>query len=280
MSHFIDIVRRRAGWFFAAGWAFILLAIAYEFLVGALASMNVFYHPLHKDAPLQLFDRDTSLIAIICLVATGIAATVLFGRKHRLPALAVIVAGCTALFAGLAIAKSFVRLGPEQFVRYIGSQRFIVPWHYNPQGYDRANDQDLSISVCWNDMRGSWESETCRVRRVQISPRSRGLTKDRDWDMRGQPQSTMKREQDRYGLEVFRLMTQDAADQPLAPIYFASRSPSGETTALARCIGGICRYETLIGEYHLYYTSLIEELATWQENDLKIAAAVDSWRAP
>ncbi len=73
---------------------------------------------------------------------------------------------------------------------------------------------------------------------------------------------------------MFRLVTQDAADQLLAPVYFASCSRfRRDNHACGKYIGGICRCETVVARYHLYYTSLIEELTTWQENDLKSAAA-------
>jgi hypothetical protein len=41
-----------------------------------------------------------------------------------------------------------------------------------------------------------------------------------------------------------------------------------------------CSHDALIGEYRLMYYTKAAELANWQDDDRRIAALIDTWRAP
>jgi hypothetical protein len=80
---------------------------------------------------------------------------------------------------------------------------------------------------------------------------------------------------------VFIYKPASEADQVLTATYFISRNADGEMTRFSRCgRDGWCSHDALIGDYRLLYDTTSAELATWQETDRRIAALVDSWRAP
>jgi hypothetical protein len=130
------------------------------------------------------------------------------------------------------------------------------------------------------NLRGSYDDSACRSQQVRIGPRSRGFTDNSDWHQWDRRQRETKREPDRHGLEVFSYTPANESDRALAAMYFIGRSAAGEMTRFVRCSDVACRHEALIGDYRLLYTTGMAELVSWEETDRKLAALVDSWRAP
>ena len=270
----------RAGWFVVASWVLLPTTIVVGTAVGIGAGISTTYHPLHQGAPIHRFVLQAVNFALAVSFIAAIASSVLLVLKFRLAASAVVV-GCWSVFLiGATGARLLVKPGPEHFQRYVGTERFSVPWRYRPGGEDRPNRVGFYVHLCLSNLRGAYD-ENCDARQFMIYPSDRGFTlifDERFWRTR---LSEMRIGQVRNGHQSYSYTP--APDTGITPKqYLARYDEAGKLARLVVCGDGFrwCQHHALVRNYVLSYYADESTLPEWEMMDRKLADLVDSWRVP
>jgi len=176
----------RAGWLVLAGWVLLPLTIVAWLAIAIGAAVSTLYHPLHQRAPIFAFEIQALNFGLAVSLIAVVASSVLLALKFRIAASAAVVGCWSAFLIGATGARLLVKPGPEHFQRYVGTDRFSVPWRYRPGGEDRPNRVGFYVELCISNLRGTYD-ENCRdhyPRGIAIRPSDSGFTRisdERDW---------------------------------------------------------------------------------------------------
>jgi hypothetical protein len=275
----LKLFRARAGWFVLASWLLLLLAGFASLTIGTAAAISAFYHPLHQYAPFNRFTVQAANYGMAVGAFAAVTSSIALCLKFRLAASTFVVTCWSIFFFGAIGAWFLVKPGPQQFQRYVGTQRFSVPWLYAPTGEDRPNAAGFSVRLCLPSLRGTYD-EGCRGgQQVTIGPKDSGLTgifDEKFWRSR-MPEMKLGEDRDGHQTYVYAPPT-DARGHTVTTIYLTRHDSEGRLTRLVVCYSHLCRHHALVGSYVLSYAANESALAEWQDMDSKLASLVDSWR--
>ncbi len=233
----LDELSGHARWFVAAAWLLLILAFAMSILVGAASGIAVFYHPLHQNTPFHLAHLDVAeaafYVAIIIAVGSSIA---LLLRKPLLASVSVILA--LVLFPiGAMIRLSFAQLGPEEFQRYIGNERLIIPWTFNPRGDDKPNSFGFLMQLCVENLRGNYDLECRDTTQLIAEPRQRGFLASSDMDFFQKHVANMSSIAPRNNHQGYEYRSpSDSSGQVRAERYYILRDDGGNRSVLRNAL--------------------------------------------
>src|SRR5262245_53721632 len=153
MPRFLE---RHAGWLVLAAWLLLPFTIVLGLAISVGSGINAFYHPQHRGAPFDRFAIQVAYVAQAANLVAAVASSVLLALRRRFAAAAVVVGCFGVLLVGTTGAGLLVRAGPEHFIRYVGTERFSVPWQYNPRGEERPNNFGFRVTLCASNLRGTY----------------------------------------------------------------------------------------------------------------------------
>jgi hypothetical protein len=275
-----DIFRAHAGWFVLASWVLLLLAFGASLVIGIPASISAFYHPLDRYAPFNRFALQALNWALAVGAFTAVSSSITLCLKFRLAASTLVIASWSLFTFGATGTGLLVKPGPEHFQRYVGSQRFSVPWLYAPTGQDQPNTAGFTVGLCLSSLRGTYD-ERCRGGlQVNIRPQDRGFTgifDEKFWRLR-MSEMTLGPVRDGHQTYVY-TAPPDAKGHTRTSTYLAHYDSEGRLARLVTCYShGSCQHHAIVGSYVLSYSANESAFSEWEAMDSKLASLVDSWR--
>jgi hypothetical protein len=161
------LAEQHAGKFVFVAWILVVLTIGAALTIGVGAAISAFYHPLARSAPFANLTVQIIKATLLGGIAVAVLASIALAcRWRRAATLSVVVVWCL-LALGSMLAYAMTKPGPEIFERYLGDQKFLVPWQYQPGGpsASHASPNSFSISLCLNSLRG-WYDKACNATKV------------------------------------------------------------------------------------------------------------------
>jgi hypothetical protein len=277
----LRFLRERAGWFVLAGWALLPLTILWAIGESVTAAINAFYHPHHRGAPLDRFIIQAVYIVPVISLAAAVASSLLFTLKLRLAASVAVVGGYSVLFVGVTGARLVVKPGPEHFERYVGTERFSVPWQYAPRGEGRPISGGFYVVICPSNLRGTYDKLCRDPQRQQFSiyPSDTGFDRIFHVGFWRSRLSEMKIGEVRHGHQSYSYtFTSPAGGRRATTEYLARYDQEGKLTRLVVCYSPRSCLHARVRNYVLSYPAEGSALSEWQTMDRKLADLVDSWR--
>jgi hypothetical protein len=170
--------------------------------------------------------------------------------------------------------------GPEIFERYLGDQKFLVPWQYQPGGpsASHAGHDSFSVSLCLNSLRG-WYDKACDATRetgVQIWRRGPELSELSDVHQWRTRRERMDRREPVNDYEQYRWQyPQDQSSGQV--VYYVRHDSDGHLIRLVACGQTACFQYALTGDYELRYEAPFGP--KMDSKDAELAHLISSWRA-
>jgi hypothetical protein len=275
-----NLFRAHAGWFVLASWLLLLLAFGASLIIGIPAAISALYHPLERYAPFNQFAVQALNWALAVGAFAAVGSSIARYLKFRLAASALVVL-CWSLFAFGATGTGLqVKPGPEHFQRYVGTERFSVPWLYAPEGVDQPNTAGLTIRLCLSSLRGTYDKGCRGGLPVNIRPQNQGFTGvfyEQFWRSR-MSEMTLGPVRDGHQTYVY-TAPPDAKGHPRTSTYLARYDSEGRLTRLVVCYSfGSCQHHAIVGSYLLTYSANESAFSEWEAMDSKLASLIDSWR--
>jgi len=225
------------------------------------------------------------------MAASAIAAaapSIALALKFRVTASALVVGCWSAILAsyilllslGTPRIRQLVGPRPQQFERYVGSQRFVVPWQYQPVGADVLNSSGFSVRICKASFRGAYELGCEGSSQVGVSPADTGFGRQFDVTFWRDRLPEMKVGEIHHGHQEYSYAPAlDAQGRTTTTRYFVRRAPDGQSSRLVVCYAsGGCRHHVRAADYALSYDAPEAKLAEWETMDRDLTALIDSWR--
>jgi hypothetical protein len=303
-SQVVDFVRRRPVWFVTSAWLLLALTtfVCFATFVGGAARFYASLPPQHQWANYDRAAVDLLFPTFWVALLTAITSSVLLGLGFRAVASASVAIAWVCLIGGCTLRLSLIEKGPEQFLRYAGQQKFLVPWRYNPQGADSPSLSGFRVFLCPDLLLGLYD-EGCHTptQRLAIRPAEAGI--DNFWEAKGIwkfSQIEVRPAGVRNGYQVsIGTISAQVPHRDRAIFYFKRFDPEGSLRCLVICYFGSCRRQTQIGDYILDYdadgslseSNIVELDGLDQElvdtflsdrdvKDKKLAKLMDSWVVP
>lgn len=274
------LVEPHAGKFVFAAWILVVLTVGAAPTIGVGAAISADYHPLHPSAPFQTLTVHIILAALIGGIAVAVLSSVALACQWRRTAwLSILVVWC-ALGLGSLLAYAWTQPGPEIFERYVGDQRFLVPWQYQAGGpsVSHTGDDGFGLSLCINSLHGYYDKacDATKATYVLIKRRGSALSNElevRQWRTRHE---SMERLASVDSYEQYRWQYGQGQFSGQA-VYYVRHDAEGHLTRLVRC-GRIrtCEQHTLTGDYELTYGAPFGP--NMDSTDAELARLISSWR--
>lgn len=277
------ILRRRAGTFVVIGWLLFLVSIPICFSVIVGTAINLTYFAASPQVPFDAYDNNASWIFLASVAFASVAASIALALKFRATASALVVVTWTMTLAGILVARSFVKPGPEYFERQAGQEVFLVPWKYvstNPGVPPDKMPKEVGFSarLCFSNLGGRGDPGCSISHSVHVLP-SENSDDDPDLKSWREYRSQMSPGPDRNGHKSFELSVTLPNGHPLVQHYFARLNPNGQLTRLVICRAKgetFCTTKALVGNFWFQYDAGLAEGS--EVLDGKLAALIESWR--
>lgn len=138
-------------------WVVFLLSLYGIFQAFNLALL-AFYHPMKGISAYAGYFNKASLAVAFVAFVVALRITIFRNRVARsrlVSEFGVFLLAVAAIFFG---AFYFVAPLPDEYVRYIGDDRYVVPRIFRPTGGSQPNERrEFSITYCAEDMRGIYQ---------------------------------------------------------------------------------------------------------------------------
>jgi len=176
-------------------------------------------------------------------------------------------------------ARLFVRPGPAEFERYVGTKRYLVPWQYKPMGEGRPNARSFSVDLCMPSL-GTYDKRCRGGKQVTIASRERGFATIFDVSYWHSRMSEMSTEEDGNGHKAYVYVTSPSGQGGnRTNRYFVRYDADGELSRLVLCYSfGSCTHHALVGDYVISYSTAESAFPDWATMDQDLAGLIDSWR--
>lgn len=191
------------------------------------------------------------------------------------------VVGCwTGLLAAGTGQLLLVQRGPQQFDRYVGEQRFIVPWQYGPNGSDSPGRNGFHVRLCLNSLLGAYDPSCRDSTQLSIYPPQLGLSFEEATWRRRQDDMKLVGSRDEYQIYLYTIPAEGSRGE-LTLTYYRRTDPDGKLLTLVICYSvGSCERRTRMGNHVLVYRTPESNFPEWPAMDNRLAALVNSWTAP
>jgi hypothetical protein len=202
--------------------------------------------------------------------------------KYRAAASVVVVGGWCVILVGVVIAHSFVTFGPERFLRYVGAQRFLVPWQFSPLGMEKPTDVGFSVSMCLEGLQGTYDTNCQHPGQLNVASSANNFALIFDERYWRSHLSEMTTGEERYGHNTYLYpVSSGASGAASVTQYLARYDRQGKLVRLVVCrpAEGKCEHHALVRNYMVSYYVDKSSLPNWESWDRKVADLVDSWRA-
>ncbi|WP_316227929.1 MULTISPECIES: hypothetical protein [unclassified Bradyrhizobium] len=277
------ILRSRAGTFVAIGWLLFLVSIPICFSVVVGTAISLTYFAASPDIPFDAFDNSASWIFLASVAFASVASSIALASKFRATASALVLVTWTMTIAGILVARSFVKPGPEYFERHVGQDVFLMPWTYVPTNAGVPPDKmpaqiGFSARRCLSNLGGRTDAGCSVSQDVHVLP-SEYSGDDLDLKSWREYRSQMSPGPDRNGHKSFELNVTLSSGRVLVQHYYARLNPNGQLTRLVVCGGNsekFCTTHALVGSYWFKYRAGLAEGD--EVLDSKLAALIESWR--
>jgi hypothetical protein len=275
-----QLLERRADWFVAASWIVCLLAVPAALLIGAGAGISAHYGRLLPSAPYARFDLNAASIALAVAPLAAIVASIALAVKQRLIAAAAPLGIWVIFLLGVAGARQLVQPGPQDFTRYVGTQRFVVPWQYEPKGRDDPNSNGFSVRMCMPEMRGAANERCPDNRQAWVRPPSwtrATIFEELYWFSHRHEMSGGDMQ---HHHRVYTYTPPQTGPNPLRTrTYHAQHDAAGELQRLVVCSGfHLCDHHARVRDVLLSYSAPPPGLVDWEQSDRRFADLTASWK--
>ena len=277
----LNFLRTQAGWFIALAWLLLILAFVGYFLVGAAAGIAVFYHPLHQNTPFHLANLEVSKAAFFVAIIVALGSSIAMLLQRRLLAAISVILTCIAFPVGAKIRLSLAQPGPQEFPRYIGNDRFMIPWTFSPRGVEQSNTYGLVMQLCPENLRGTYDPECRNAIQLIVQRGQRGFERSSDMDFFQKQASSMQPIEARNNHRGYAYTSPpNNQGKTTTSRYYLLRDEKGQPIRIVKCYEfGICAHTALIDRYALEYSVKDAPLADWQAMDRKLMDFINSWRS-
>jgi len=277
------ILRSRAGTFVVIGWLLFVVSIPICLSVVVVTAIDLTYFAASPQIPFDKYDNDASWIFLASVAFAAVASSIALALEFRATASALVVAIWGVAVAGIPVARSFVKPGPEYFERHAGQETFWVPWKYVATSpgvplEKMPKEVGFSADLCLSNLLGRDDVGCGFIQSVHVLP-SENSDADPDLKSWREYQSQMSRGLDRDGYQSFDLSFAQPGGRTLVHHYFARLNLNGQLTRLVVCHVNserFCITHALVGNYWLGYQSGLAEGD--EVLDGKLAALIESWR--
>jgi uncharacterized membrane protein len=279
-SEIVDFLSKNRVWFVVAAWLLLILTVFASLTAGVGAAINATYHPQHG-----WVTYDHAIIRVLYL-ALGLASlatlisSVALALGWRTTASASVVLFWLGLITCGTYMLTSVERGPQQFQRYVGQQRFVVPWQYKPQGSDNPGPNGFHVSLCLGSLLGTYDKACRGGTQVSMYPPKLGFAfEETSWQRR---QNDIKLAGFRDGYQMYLYsIPPEGSRRGLTLTYYRRANAAGNVGTLVTCYqSGSCVRRTLMGDHILVYSTEESAINEWDAIDRKLAALVDSWAVP
>lgn len=278
-NNLISFLRQHAGKFVVVAWLLVLLTVAAALTIGVVAVVNNFYHPLHQSAA---YDKATIQIlwaSLFAGVAAGLLSSIALALGWRIAAAGSVIAIWAAVTMGSTFIFASTQPGPQFFERYVGGQRYHVPWQFEPIGLAASNDHGFSVHLCIDSLRGNYERACRATARVTVRRRGGELREGFDERYWRKHREEMQRLEEQHGHESYLLKETATNGSVRTTTYHPRYDADGRLMRFVRCYrSNFCRHHTLIEDYELSYDEAMSP--EWKIKDAQLAKLIASWRAP
>jgi hypothetical protein len=279
-----NFLRKNPAWFVVAAW---LMLIPTQFIrfVMEVGAIDV------RGQQHEWADYDQAVFYLLYLswwvaAVIAFASSLILGAGLRALASVSVLVAWVGFLAGGAIRLALVEKGPQQFLKYAGEQKFLVPWRYSPRGSDSPSRGRFSVSLCLNSLLGIYDEACHHGAQVTVLPAETGLDswEERIWQWKYQlKRVTLVGEQSGYQVST-----------EANVLYYRRSDADGNLQALVTCEYGSCRRQVLIGKLVIDYAVpepvFVErhgfaegspapdaDFSKWDEPDERLAVLANSW---